>query len=314
MMPAEHLPDLIERLPVVRGELAADVPLARYTWFKTGGPAEVLFRPEDANDLASFMANLSEDVPITVLGNASNLLIRDGGIDGVVIRLGRGFSGIEIDGLNIIAGAAAADLNVARRARDAGIAGLEFLSGVPGTIGGAVNMNAGAYGAEISDVFVEASIIARNGHQKVITSKDLDFSYRHAGLGVGDIITDVRLSGAKGNSDEIAKRMAEIQQQRETTQPVKMLTGGSTFKNPDGKKAWALIDAAGCRGLRRGHAVVSELHCNFMVNEGGATASDLEGLGEDVRRRVEANSGVVLEWEIRRVGRPVDGQISEVTP
>ena len=314
MMPAERMPALIECLPAVRGELSADVPLARYTWFKTGGPAEVLFRPEDANDLASFLANLPEDVPVTVLGNASNLLIRDGGIDGVVIRLGRGFSSIEIDGLNIVAGAAAADLNVARRARDAGIAGLEFLSGVPGTIGGAVSMNAGAYGAEISDIFVEASVIGRNGHQTVITYKDLAFSYRHAELGAGDIIIEVRLSGASGNSDEIAKQMAEIQQQRETTQPVKTLTGGSTFKNPDGKKAWALIDAAGCRGLRRGQAVVSELHCNFMVNEGGAAASDLEGLGEDVRRRVEAHSGVVLEWEIRRIGRPAEGQISEVTP
>ena len=312
-MPAERMPDLIERLPAVRGELSAGVPLARYTWFKTGGPAEVLFRPEDANDLAGFLANLPDDVPVTVLGNASNLLIRDGGIDGVVIRLGRGFSGIEIDGLNVFADAAAAVLNIARRARDAGIAGLEFLSGVPGTIGGAVTMNAGAYGAEISDVFVEASVIGRNGQKRVITPKHLGFSYRHADLMAGDIITRVQLSGSSGNCDDIAKRMIEIQQQRETTQPVKTLTGGSTFKNPDGHKAWTLIDAAGCRGLRRGHAVVSELHCNFMVNEGGATASDLERLGEDVRRRVEAHSGVVLQWEIRRIGRPADGQISEVT-
>lgn len=313
MMPAERTIALIERLAPVRGELAADAPLARYTWFKTGGPAEVLFRPADAADLASFLAGLPADVPLTVIGNASNLLVRDGGVDGVVIRLGRGFAGIKTEGREIIAGAGAADLNVARQARDAAIAGLEFLSGVPGTIGGAVRMNAGAYGREISDVLVSAEVIARDGSRRRVAAADAGFSYRRSSLGEDDIVVAARLRGAAGSVEEITARMAGIQREREASQPVRTLTGGSTFKNPPGEKAWALIDAAGCRGLRRGAAVVSEKHCNFLINEGGASAADLEGLGEEVRRRVEAHSGIVLAWEIKRIGRPASEPLSEVT-
>ncbi len=311
-MPAKRAVALMDRIGPVRGELVADAPLARYSWFKTGGPAEVLFRPADAEDLAAFLARLPADVPLTVIGNASNLLIRDGGIEGVVIRLGRAFAGIDVENTEIIAAAGAADLNVARRARDAGIAGLEFLAGVPGTIGGAAAMNAGAYGREIADVFVSALVVHRDGAVQKLGSAEMDFAYRRSALDVGQIVIAVRLRGAFGVGAEIARRIDEIQREREATQPLRTLTGGSTFKNPDGRKAWELIDAAGCRGLRRGAAVVSEKHCNFLVNEGGATAADLEGLGEEVRRRVEAHSGVVLEWEIRRVGRLSGGEMGEV--
>lgn len=313
-MPAERTYDLTGRLPTVRGELTAGAPLARYTWFKTGGPAEVLFRPLDAEDLAAFLAGVPADVPITVLGNASNLLIRDGGIGGVVVRLGRGFGAISVNGTEVIAGAAAADLNVARHARNAAVGGLEFLAGVPGTIGGAVAMNAGAYGVEIKDVFVEARVFGRDGRERIMNIDDMDFSYRHSILGDGDIVVSARLRGVAGTETEIARRMDEIQSRREGSQPVRTMTGGSTFKNPDGQKAWALIDAAGCRGLRRGAAMVSEQHCNFLVNEGGASAADLEGLGEEVRRRVHAHSGIELQWEIRRIGVPAPGLLEEVTP
>ena len=311
-MPAEHTPSLMGRLPVVRGILSAQAPLARFTWFKTGGPAEVLFQPENIADLKHFLAGLPTDVPLTVFGYASNLLIRDGGIDGVVIRLGREFSTVRVEGSEIIAGAGAADLNVARAARDAGITGLEFLSGVPGAVGGAVRMNAGAYGGGMADILVDAQIISRDGTEKTLSAADLDFSYRRSGLAESDIVVSARLLGRTGDASAIAERMEDIQRQRESSQPVRTMTGGSTFKNPDGHKAWELIDAAGCRGLRRGNAVVSELHCNFLVNEGGATAADLEGLGEDVRRRVEAHSGIVLEWEIRRIGRPATDALREV--
>jgi len=314
MMPAEHMPSLIERLPAVRGRLEAGAPLARYTWFKTGGPAEVLFQPADADDLAAFLAAIGPDVPVTVFGNASNLLIRDGGVDGVVIRLGRAFAAITVDGLEIAAGAGAADLNVARAARDAGIAGLEFLVGVPGAIGGAVKMNAGAYGGEIADVLVSADVVGPDGIRATLTTNAIGFSYRRSGLPVGAIVVSVRLAGAAGDKAAIAARMEDIHHQREASQPVRTMTGGSTFKNPEGHKAWELIDAAGCRGLRRGRAVVSEQHCNFLVNEGGATAADLEGLGEEVRRRVMAHAGIQLEWEIRRVGKPAGETLAEVTP
>jgi len=312
-MPAELMPSLIERLPPVRGRLEAAAPLARYTWFKTGGPAEVLFQPADADDLAAFLAALPAGVPVTVFGNASNLLIRDGGVDGVVIRLGRAFSAISVDDQEITAGAGAADLNVARAARDAGIAGLEFLAGVPGAIGGAVRMNAGAYGGEIADVLVSAEVVGPDGTRAALTKDDIGFSYRRSGLGEGAIVVAVRLKGSAGDKAAIEARMDEIQRQREASQPVRTMTGGSTFKNPEGHKAWELIDAAGCRGLRRGQAVVSEQHCNFLVNEGGATAADLEGLGEEVRRRVMAHAGIELEWEIRRVGKPAADGLSEVT-
>lgn len=314
MMPVKRTASLIECLGPVRGELAADVPLARFTWFKTGGPADVLFRPADFDDLVAFLPRVPADVPLTVIGNASNLLFRDGGVEGVVIRLGRAFTEIEIEGSEIVAGGGAADLNVAREARNAGIAGLEFLAGVPGAIGGAVAMNAGAYGNEIADVFVSATVVGRDGTWREADRDHMGFAYRRSALGGNEIVTSVCLCGTHGDKTKIAARMAEIQTEREAAQPVRTLTGGSTFKNPDGHKAWQLIDDAGCRGLRRGAAVVSEKHCNFLVNEGGATAADIEGLGEEVRRRVEAHSGIVLEWEIRRIGRLPAGELNEVTP
>lgn len=312
-MPAEQMPSLIERLPAVCGRLEAAAPLARYTWFKTGGPAEVLFQPADADDLAAFLAALDPGVPVTVFGNASNLLIRDGGVDGVVIRLGRAFAAIAVNGLEITAGAGAADLNVARAARDAGIGGLEFLAGVPGAIGGAVKMNAGAYGGEIANVLVSADVVGAEGTRATLDADSIGFSYRRSGLPAGAIVVAVRLRGAAGDKAAIEARMDDIQRQREESQPVRSMTGGSTFKNPQGHKAWELIDAAGCRGLRRGRAVVSEQHCNFLLNEGGATAAELEGLGEEVRRRVMAHAGIELEWEIRRIGKPAGDGLSEVT-
>ena len=293
---------LIDRMPACRGRLTAGAPLANVTWFRVGGPAEVMFRPEDADDLADFLAALPVDVPVTVLGVASNLLIRDGGIPGVVIRLGRGFAGIAADGLTLEAGAAALDLNVANVARDHGIAGLEFLSGIPGTIGGALRMNGGAYGHEIKDVLLSARGVTRRGGRVSYDNAGMGFTYRHAGVPEDVIFTGATLRGEAGNPAEIAQRMAEISGKRADTQPVRSRTGGSTFKNPEGHKAWALIDAAGCRGLRQGDAQISEKHCNFLLNLGVATANDLESLGEAVRARVAARSGVMLEWEIRRIG------------
>lgn len=314
-MPAERpTPPLIARLPEVRGRLEAEVPLGRFTWFKVGGPAEVLFRPADAEDLAAFLAACPDDVPVMVLGNASNMLVRDGGMRGVVIRLGRPFAHIAIDGARVRAGAGAADLTIARAARDAGLAGLEFLAGIPGTLGGAAFMNAGAYGRETKDIFVSCRTIDRDGGQHQIGLADMDFGYRRSALAAGRIVVEATLQGEPGDADDIAARMAEIQAERELSQPVRTPTGGSTFKNPDGHAAWELIDAAGCRGLRRGAAVVSEQHCNFLVNEGDASAADIEALGEEVRRRVEAQSGVVLEWEIRRVGDAAGPTAREVTP
>jgi UDP-N-acetylmuramate dehydrogenase len=304
MMPAKRpTPGLIERLPAVRGSLAADAPMARYSWFKTGGAADALFQPADADDLAAFLRDTPEDVPVTVIGAASNIIIRDGGVDGVVIRIGRGLAGIDIDGDVITAGAAAADITVARKARDAGLAGVEFLSGIPGTIGGGLRMNAGAYGHEFKDIFVDADAIDRQGRQHRLDIAGMGFGYRHCGVPEDWIFTRARICGVAGDRDAITRRMDEIQTEREATQPVRTPTGGSTFRNPDGAKAWQLIDNAGCRGLMRGKARVSDLHCNFLINTGGATAADLEGLGEDVRRRVFDDCAVTLEWEIRRIGR-----------
>lgn len=297
-------PHLIDRMPACRGRLSADAPLANVTWFRVGGPAEVMFRPADAEDLADFLAALPEDVPVTVLGVASNLLIRDGGIPGVVIRLGRGFTDIVADGLDLVVGAAALDLNVANVARDAGIAGLEFLSGIPGTIGGALRMNGGAYGREIKDVLVSAHGVTRRGKRVSYDNAAMGFTYRHAGVPEDVIFTGGVLRGEAGDPLEIARRMAEISDKRADTQPVRSRTGGSTFKNPPGHKAWELIDKAGCRGFGIGDAQVSEKHCNFLINQGGATAAQLEALGEEVRRRVFETSGVTLEWEIKRVGVP----------
>jgi UDP-N-acetylmuramate dehydrogenase len=296
-------PHLIDRLPRPRGRLAADAPLGPQTWFGTGGPAEVLFRPADAEDLASFLKALPTEVPVTVLGVGSNLLVRDGGVKGVVVRLMRGFTGIAVDGNELLAGAGAPDLNVALTARDHALAGLEFLSGIPGTIGGAVMMNAGAYGGELAQVLVSAEAIDRAGKVHRISAAELSFSYRHSSAPSDWIFTSARLRAQPGDPLAIARRIAEIDSARTESQP-RSRTGGSTFVNPPNHKAWELIDQAGCRGLRLGDAQVSERHCNFLINLGGATAADIEALGEEVRRRVLEKSEVRLEWEIRRLGVP----------
>jgi UDP-N-acetylmuramate dehydrogenase len=293
---------LMDRLPAVRGRLTADAPLERITWFRVGGPAEVMVRPADADDLADFLAGCPADVPLTVLGVGSNLLVRDGGVPGVVIRLTRAFNAIETDGTAITAGAGTLDANVAKTAQLHSIGGLEFLAGVPGTVGGALRMNAGAYGTEIKDVLVWAEAIHRDGTQRRFTPDELGFAYRHCGLDADWIFTRAHLRGRPDTSDAVAARIAQIQQQRGDSQPIRTRTSGSTFKNPPGLKAWQLVDAAGCRGLRVGGAMVSEQHTNFLINTGTASAHDLETLGETVRRRVLETSGVALEWEIRRVG------------
>ena len=294
-------PHLIDRLPRPRGRLTADAPLGPQTWFRTGGPAEVLFRPADADDLAAFLAVLPPAVPVMVLGVGSNLLVRDGGVKGVVIRLMRGFTEVVIDGAEVRAGAGTLDLNVALTARDHALAGLEFLSGIPGTVGGAVAMNAGAYGGELSEVLLSAEAIDRSGARHRIDAAGMGFSYRHTGVPADWIFTAVRLRATPGDQLAIARRIAEIDTARQESQP-RSRTGGSTFVNPTGHKAWQLIDRAGCRGLVMGGAQVSEQHCNFLINLGDATAADIEMLGEEVRRRVLEQSGVRLEWEIRRIG------------
>jgi UDP-N-acetylmuramate dehydrogenase len=293
---------LIARLPAVRGRYTENAPLGPVTWFRVGGPAEVMFRPVDAEDLAGFLAGKPDDVPVTVLGVGSNLLVRDGGVAGVVVRLGRGFAAIDVEGEGVTAGAGALDVNVALVARDAGIAGLEFLSGVPGTIGGALRMNAGAYGAEIKDVVVDARAVDGEGGVHDLDPQDLGFGYRSCSVPRDWIFGSARFRGRLGDRAAIARRTEEIRTAREQTQPVRSRTGGSTFANPPGGKAWELIDRAGCRGLTRGGAQVSEKHCNFLINTGNATAADLEALGEEVRRRVFETAGVGLEWEIQRIG------------
>ncbi len=304
MMTTERLRPLADRLPAVRGRLVPNAPLARYSWFRTGGPAEVLFEPADEMDLAEFLAALDPAVPVTVIGVGSNLLIRDGGVAGVVIRLGKPFATIAIDGEEIAAGAGATDIAVAHAAHRAGLAGLEFLRGIPGTVGGAVRMNAGAYGREVADVLNAARIVLRTGALRTLAACEIGFSYRRSTLPPGSIIVGARFGGHPGEPAAIAARMERITAEREATQPVRTRTGGSTFKNPPGtRRAWELIDAAGCRGLRRGDAMVSEKHANFLVNAGKARAADLEALGEEVRRRVHAATGIMLEWEIERIGR-----------
>jgi UDP-N-acetylmuramate dehydrogenase len=295
---------LIDRLPPVRGRLTEAAPLAKTSWFRVGGPAEVLFRPADLDDLAAFLGAKPAGVPVTVIGVGSNLLVRDGGVDGVVVRLGRGFAGIAVEQAVLRAGAAAPDLKVSLAAMAAGLAGLEFLSGVPGTIGGAVRMNAGAFGREMADAVVEATVLDPRGNPHRLSRDELGFGYRRSALPEDWIVTEARLQGAPGDTRRIAERIAEIRGAREAAQPTRARTGGSTFTNPPGAAAWELIDRAGCRGLRRGGAVVSEKHCNFLVNTGGASAADIEALGEEVRRRVFETAGVRLEWEIRRIGRP----------
>ncbi|HRJ62409.1 MAG TPA: UDP-N-acetylmuramate dehydrogenase, partial [Azospirillaceae bacterium] len=272
-----------------------------------GGAAEVLFRPADADDLADFLARLDAEVPVTVLGVASNLLVRDGGIPGVVIRLTRGFADVSVDGDLMTIGSGALDSTAAQAALEAGLGCLEFLSGVPGTIGGALRMNAGAYGGEIRDVFVSAEGVNRRGEKLVFDAAAMGFEYRKCAVPADVVFTRATLRGVAGDRCQIAARMAEIADKRGETQPVRARTGGSTFKNPPGHKAWELIDRAGCRGLTRGQAQVSEKHCNFLLNLGEATAAELEALGEEVRARVLAHSGVTLEWEIKRVGLPLGG-------
>ncbi len=303
---------LIERMPAVRGRLTENAPLAGITWFRVGGPAEVMFRPADRDDLIAFLTDKPADVAVTVIGVGSNLLVRDGGVPGVVVRLGRGFAEVAIDGTTVRAGAATLDLNVALSARDAGVAGLEFLSGIPGTIGGALRMNGGAYGKEMKDVTVSAEALDAEGRVHRLSLAELGFTYRHCGVAEDWIFLSAELAGAPDAPKAIAARMQEIQTKREDTQPIRTRTGGSTFANPrqpeaGGRRAWELIDGAGCRGLVRGGAIVSEKHCNFLINTGHATAADLEGLGEEVRRRVFEQFGVTLEWEIRRIGVPAGG-------
>ena len=297
-------PPLIERLPPVRGRYRENAPLSGVTWFRVGGPAEVMFRPADRADLLDFLQSKPDDVPVTVIGVGSNLLVRDGGVPGVVLRLGRGFAEITAEDEDILCGAAALDLNVATAAKLAGIGGLEFLCGVPGTIGGALRMNAGAYGRETRDVLIEAEACDPQGAVHHLTNADLGFAYRRSAVPEDWIFLGARLRGRADDPEEIARRMAKIQDARSESQPIRTRTGGSTFKNPPGRKAWELIERAGCRGLRRGGAMVSEQHCNFLINTGTATAANLEDLGEDVRARVLDICGVALEWEIRRIGVP----------
>jgi UDP-N-acetylmuramate dehydrogenase len=296
--------DLKHRVPELRGRLLANEPLAPLTWFRVGGPAQVLFMPEDEQDLAYFLGRLAADIEVTVIGLGSNLIVRDGGVPGVVVRLGRGFGAVTVqDGRRIRAGAAVPDVRVARAAQEAGIAGLSFLRGIPGAIGGALRMNGGAYGRETKDALIEARAVDRQGGVHVLSNDEMHYSYRHCGAPEDYIFTSALFQGEAGDPAAIAAEMDKITEAREATQPVKSRTGGSTFKNPPGQKAWQLIDAAGCRGLVVGDAQVSELHCNFLINRGNATAADIETLGETVRRRVKETSGVELEWEIKRIGR-----------
>jgi len=286
-----------------RGErIRHNVPLAAFTWFRVGGPAETLVRPANAEDLVAFLQALPHETPVHVIGACSNLIIRDGGLPGVTIRLARGFTTITPETDGIVAGAAALDVTVAEHAAAAGLGGLEFLSGIPGTIGGAVVMNGGAYGGDISGCLDWADVVSRSGELLRLSAADLAFAYRHARLPHGAVVVRARLRARAGVPAVIAARMAEIRATREATQPIRARTGGSTFRNPPNMKAWELIDAAGCRGLTLGGAMVSEKHCNFLINTGAATAGDIEGLGEQVRRRVHDATGVMLEWEIHRMG------------
>lgn len=310
MTARREIPHLLDRLPPARGRFEADAPLADLTWFRVGGPAEVLFRPADAKDLSQFLKALPADVPVTVIGLGSNLLARDGGVPGVVVRMGKSFGAMERDDDVIRAGAGASDINLAAFARDAGLGGLEFLRGIPGTLGGAVRMNAGAYGREIADVLVAAEAVDRTGNIHRVGVDELGFSYRRSTAPADWIFTAVELRGVPEEPAVIAARMEEINAAREESQPLRTRTGGSTFKNPAGAKAWELIDAAGCRGLRLGGAEVSAKHCNFLINTGAATAADLEMLGEEVRRRVREATGTELEWEIRIVGDQLPGVTS----
>ncbi len=301
---------MTQALPIqrsVRGDLEQGAALDTLVWFRTGGPADWLFRPADLADLQDFLAALPENMPVLPLGVGSNLLVRDGGVPGVVVRLSKAFAGIEpVDPVTLRCGAAAMGITVASAARDAGIAGLEFLRGIPGTVGGAVRMNAGAYGRELADILVECTVVFRDGDRRVLPASALQYSYRHSGLPDDAIVVEAVLRGRSGDRDAIQAEMDRIAAEREASQPLRTRTGGSTFKNPPGAKAWELIDRAGCRGLTIGGAQVSEKHCNFLLNLGEATSADIEQLGETVRTRVKAATGVDLQWEIQRVGRSAD--------
>ncbi|MBI1204133.1 MAG: UDP-N-acetylmuramate dehydrogenase [Rhodopseudomonas sp.] len=296
--------DLKAAMPDLRGRVLANQPLGPFTWFRVGGPAQVLFTPESESDLAYFLAHLPADLPLTVIGVGSNLIVRDGGVPGVTIRLGRGFNEIATDGDTVTAGTAALDKRVAEAAAAAGIGGLEFYFGIPGSIGGALRMNAGANGGETKDVLVEAVGVTRAGAVVRLSNAEMNFAYRKSGADPSIIFTSAVFRGRLTDADAIRARMAEVQNHRETAQPIREKTGGSTFKNPPGQSAWKVIDAAGCRGLIVGDAQVSEMHCNFLINRGNATAQDIETLGETVRARVKAHSGTELDWEIKRIGNP----------
>lgn len=293
----------VATLPQVRGKLKPDAPLAPLVWFKSGGTAEWLFEPADEQDLVSFLRDLDPDLPVMALGLGSNLIVRDGGVPGVVVRLGKAFSRIQqVDETTLRCGGGASGILVSSTARDHGIAGLEFLRGIPGTVGGFVRMNGGAYGREVQDILVEARVVLRDGSVEVWPLQKLGYTYRHSDVPSGAIVVEATFRGSPGAPDAIGAEMDVIARAREESQPLRSRTGGSTFKNPDGHKAWVLVDAAGCRGLTMGGAQVSEKHCNFLLNLGSATSADIEALGEEVRRRVLANSGITLEWEIQRIG------------
>jgi UDP-N-acetylmuramate dehydrogenase len=296
-------PELKAAMPELRGRLLANQSLAELTWFRVGGPAQMLFTPADEDDLAYFLTRLPNEWPVYVIGVGSNLIVRDGGMPGVVIRLSpRAFGEAKAEGDIVAAGTAALDKRVAETAAAANLSGMEFFFGIPGTIGGALRMNAGANGAETRDVLVEATAIGRDGKKHRFANADMNFVYRNSGVDPSIIFTSARFRGAVAPEDAIRARMAEVQNHRETAQPIREKTGGSTFKNPPGNSAWKLIDAAGCRGLRVGGAQVSEMHCNFLINTGTATGHDIETLGETVRARVKDNSGIELHWEIKRIG------------
>jgi UDP-N-acetylmuramate dehydrogenase len=291
-------------LPSVRGTLTPAAPLAPLVWFKSGGAADWLFEPADADDLTAFLAALDPAMPVMALGLGSNLIVRDGGVPGVVVRLGKAFATVErVDATTLRCGGGASGILVSSKARDAGIAGLEFLRSIPGTVGGFVRMNGGAYGREVRDILVEAEVVLRSGERVTMPLADLGFTYRHSALPEGAVVIAAQFRGVPGEPQAIQAEMDRIAAAREASQPLRSKTGGSTFKNPPGHKAWQLVDEAGCRGLTRGGAQVSEKHTNFLINTGTATSADIEALGEEVRARVLAKSGVSLEWEIRRVGR-----------
>jgi UDP-N-acetylmuramate dehydrogenase len=295
----------VAAMPQVRGKLTHDAPLAPLVWFKSGGRAEWLFEPADEDDLVQFLRELDPDVPLMALGLGSNMIVRDGGVPGVVVRLGKPFAKIErLDDVTLSCGGGASGILVSSTARDTGIAGLEFLRGIPGTVGGFVRMNGGAYGREVSDILVSARLVLRSGEVVEWPLDRFGYTYRHSEVPAGAIVVSAVFRGSLGRREAIGAEMDAIARAREESQPLRSRTGGSTFKNPAGHKAWALIDAAGCRGLQVGDAQVSEKHCNFLLNLGSASSADIEALGEEVRSRVEAQSGILLEWEIQRVGRP----------